>query len=166
MTFHEMVPLVPVIFAIHTAEEAPRMAAWSTELRGRFHPPVTTAQFAIAAALLTAVVVAVAGWAYLRPTEAVPSSALLEVQAAIAFNVLVPHVALFVRQRRYNPGLLSAVLCSAPFSVAFFRTALAAGLVRPGGLALMFVLAPAVMIGAAFGALRVGQVLVARSPAG
>ena len=99
------------------------------------------------------------------PLVPVASIALLEAQAAIAFNAFVPHLALFVRQRRYNPWLVSAALLSVPFSIVFFRGALVAGQVQPNGLLLMFVVAPVVMAGSACAALRVGRLLVARSPA-
>jgi len=47
---------VPLLFALHNAEEAPRMAQWARAVEPRFMPRVSTLQFTVAVALLTVVV--------------------------------------------------------------------------------------------------------------
>jgi hypothetical protein len=47
---------VPLLFALHNAEEAPRMAQWARAVEARFMPRVSTLQFTVAVALLTVVV--------------------------------------------------------------------------------------------------------------
>lgn len=44
---------VPLLFALHNAEEAPRMAQWARAVEARFMPRVSTLQFTVAVALLT-----------------------------------------------------------------------------------------------------------------
>jgi uncharacterized membrane protein (DUF106 family) len=47
---------VPLLFALHNAEEAPRMAQWARAVEARFMPRVSTLQFTVVVALLTVVV--------------------------------------------------------------------------------------------------------------
>jgi hypothetical protein len=146
VTFHQLVLLASIVFALHNTEEVPQMAAWSATLEGRVHPRVHTAQFTVAVVLLTLLATAVAAWAYFEPAAPVAVRTLLVLQAAIAFNAIVPHVALLLRRGCYNPGLVTAVALVAPFSALFFRAALKEGLIGAGGLALAFGLAPLVMV--------------------
>jgi Protein of unknown function with HXXEE motif len=147
------------VFALHNLEEAPGMAAWSSRLPGRWPPPVTTRQFAIAVGLLTLLMAAVAAWAYLAPAQLAAQMALGALQAAVFVNVFTPHLVMFLRLRRYNPGLVSAVCLSLPFSLFFFRQALAVGWLSATGLAVLLLLAPLVMLASIVASLRLGALL-------
>jgi hypothetical protein len=147
------------VFALHNLEEAPGVAVWSSRLPRRWPPPVTTRQFAIAVALLTLVMAAVAAWAYLALDQVAAQMALGALQAAVFVNVFAPHLVLFLRLRRYNPGLVSAVCLNLPFSLFFFRQALVAGWLSVTGLAVLLLLAPLVMITSIVASLRLGALL-------
>lgn len=164
MDFRELVVVAPLIFAIHNVEEAPRMAAWSASTPVRMVPRVGNGQFVLAVSLLTLLVVAVAAWAWLRPESRAATLTIVVVQAAIAFNAIVPHLALFLRTRGYNPGLVSAALLVLPFSWVFFREAAAAHVVEGRTLIVAFLAAPPVMVALARGALAVGGRILPPAP--
>ena len=159
MTFHTMIALAPIVFAIHNAEEAPGMAAWSASLPGRFHPRVTRGQFGIAVLALTIVMACTAAWAWVAPGWGAPLWTLMAFQAAVALNAVVPHLAMLVRLRRYNPGVWTAALLVIPFSVWFFREAAMEGMVGSRGLIALGLAAPAVMLGMTLGSLWLGRCL-------
>lgn len=154
LTFEKLLWLVPVLFALHNLEETPGMARWSKRINARVQ--VTTPQFASAVMLLTLVVIGMTVLAAQPDAPLWTIHLLLLAQMVILVNVFVPHVALAVRFRSYNPGLVTAVLLNLPFSLVLFQRALAAAVVDWGGLVLMQVAAPILMIVAVRVSLGVG----------
>lgn len=166
MSFWQLVLLAPVVFALHNVEEAPRMAAWSARAGSARRFRVTTPQFTMALGLLTLIMAASAGWAYAAHQAGAAVHVLFAFQAAVALNAVVPHISLMLRERRYNPGALTAMMLIIPFSIAFFWTAIREGYLSPTGMVLLFALAPVVMIGMAAAALWIGrQLFPERTPA-
>lgn len=82
-SFERLLWLVPVLFAIHNAEEAPQMERWTHRLPPGLHPRVTTRQFTLAVCLLTLLVAALTVIAANAPSSGVATHAVLGAQAAI-----------------------------------------------------------------------------------
>jgi hypothetical protein len=116
--------LVPLLLAVHNAEEAlffPRYlpfvlyrlpATWQALIA-----PLTTGQVGAALAVVTAVAFIVAWWSYRRPESALALWLVLLIQAAVLLNVLWHVAAAVVLFGGYAPGVVTAVLINLPFSV-------------------------------------------------
>ena len=159
-SFERLLWLVPVLFAIHNAEEAPQMERWTHRLPPGLHPRVTTRQFTLAVCLLTLLVAALTVIAANAPSSGVATHAVLGAQAAIFLNVLFPHVLATLRYRLYSPGLVTGLLLNVPFSLFLFHRALAERRVTWLGLLLLHAAAPVVIAGLAWASLRVSAFLV------
>lgn len=150
--------LVPLLFALHNAEEAPRMAAWSHNVNARFMPPVSTFQFTVAVALLTLLVLLLTLGAVRGLPARLGVPLMTGIQAIIFVNALT-HVGGTVRYRRYSPGLFTAMMVNVPFSLYFFYRMLATPHLSGSGLFIALVLAPLLMIALARSALQAGAVV-------
>ncbi len=116
--------LVPILLAIHNAEEAlffPRYlpfvlyrlpATWQALIA-----PLTTGQVGAALAVVTAVAFIVAWWSYRKPNSAVALWLVLLIQATVLLNVVWHAAAAVVLFGGYAPGVVTAVLLNLPFSV-------------------------------------------------
>lgn len=158
--FQHLLWLVPVLFAVHNAEEAPQMERWMHRLPPGLYRRVTTRQFALAVCLLTVLVAALTAIAASFPDSAVATHMVLGAQAAIFVNVLLPHVLATLRYRLYSPGLVSGLLLNVPFSLVLFGRALEERRVTWLGLLLLHAVAPVVIFGLARASLRVSALLV------
>lgn len=147
--------LIPLLFALHNAEEAPRMAAWSREVDAPFLPRVSTFQFTVAVALLTLFVLLLTVVAMRMLSPRSGTALIVGLQAIIFVNALV-HIGTAVRYRRYNPGLVTAVLINGPFSLYLFHRALQTPLLSWRDLLIALLLAPILMVVLARGALQAG----------
>jgi len=112
---------IPLLFALHNAEEVPQMARWSKLVSLRWMPTVSTPQFVVAVTLLTLLVLGLTALAADAPPGSAGVYVLTGVQAVIFLNALV-HLGLTL----YNPGLATALLINIPFSVYLFGRLLAA----------------------------------------
>ena len=122
--------LVPILLAVHNAEEAlffPRYlpfvlyrlpAAWQALIA-----PLTTGQVGAALAVVTAVAFIVAWWSYHRPDSAVALWLVLLIQATVLLNVVWHAAAAVVLFGGYAPGVATALLVNLPFSVYLLRRA-------------------------------------------
>ncbi|HET7469381.1 MAG TPA: HXXEE domain-containing protein [Gemmatimonadales bacterium] len=116
--------LVPILLAIHNAEEAlffPRYlpfvlyrlpAGWQALIA-----PLTTGQVGAALAVVTAVAFLFAGWAYQRPESRLALWLVLLIQATVLLNVLWHLAAAVVLFGGYAPGVVTALLINLPFSL-------------------------------------------------
>ena len=122
--------LVPVLLALHNAEEALFFPRYLPFVLARLPPgwqavaaPLTTGQVWSALAVVTGVAFAVAWWAHLRPDSRTALWLLLLIQSAVLLNA-VWHVAIaFVLFGGYAPGLVTAVALNLPFSIHLLRRA-------------------------------------------
>jgi len=153
--------LVPLLFALHNAEEAPRMATWVRRVTPRFMPPITAFQFAVAVALLTLLVLLLT----LAAARALPLRLgvllMAGVQAIIFVNALT-HVGSALWYRGYTPGLATAVLLTVPFSLYLFHRLLASPHLSGTGLGVALAIAPLLMVALTRSALYVGAVVERR----
>jgi uncharacterized protein with HXXEE motif len=122
--------LVPILLAVHNAEEAlffPRYlpfvlyrlpAGWQAVIA-----PLTTGQVGAALAVVTAVAFIVAWWSYQRPDSAVALWLVLLIQGTVLLNVVWHLAAAVVLFGGYAPGVVTALLINLPFSVYLLRRA-------------------------------------------
>jgi hypothetical protein len=146
---------IPLFFAVHNAEEAPQMARWSRSMSLKWMLTVSTLQFVVAVVLLTALVLGLTALAADAPPGSAGVYVLTGVQAIIFVNAF-GHFGLALYMRRYNPGLVTALLFNLPFSLYLFRRLLTAGYVAPLGLGLTLIAAVPLMALLTRGSLRVG----------
>ena len=122
--------LVPILLAVHNAEEAlffPRYlpfvlyrlpAAWQAVIA-----PLTTGQVGGALAVVTAVAFIVAWWADRSPDSALALWLLLLIQASVLLNVVWHVAAAVVLFGGYAPGVVTALVLNLPFSIYLLRRA-------------------------------------------
>jgi hypothetical protein len=122
--------LVPLLLAIHNAEEAllfprylPLVLSRLPEGWRALAGAVTLGQVGIALALVTLVPLLLAIWAFRHPDSELPVWLLLLVQATVLLNVLWHVAAAVVVFGGYAPGLLTALLINLPFSIYLLRRA-------------------------------------------
>jgi Protein of unknown function with HXXEE motif len=122
--------LVPVLLALHNAEEAlffprylPFVLARLPEGWRAIAGPVTLGQVGAALLLVTLIPFLLAAWASLRPQSTVPVWLLLLMQTTLLLNVLWHVTAAALVFDGYAPGLVTAVLVNLPFSVYLLRRA-------------------------------------------
>jgi Protein of unknown function with HXXEE motif len=122
--------LVPVLMALHNAEEAlffprylPLVLARLPDSWRALAGPLTLGQVWTALVLVTLLPVALAGWASVRPESRTPVWLLLLIQATLLLNVLWHTSAAVLVFDGYAPGLVTALLLNLPFSVYLLRRA-------------------------------------------
>lgn len=122
--------LVPVVLAVHNAEEAlafrrflPRLASSLPGPLRLIEQRLTFGSMLAVLVLVTLVGVAVALWSTFRPRSQVALWAVFAVVATIALNVGSHVVSAIAIVRGYAPGLVTAALVNAPFAVYLFRRA-------------------------------------------
>ena len=142
--------LVPVLLAVHNAEEAlffPRYipfvlarlpAGWQAVAA-----PLTTGQVWSALAIVTAAAFAAVGWVQARPESRAALWLVLLIQAAVLVNALWHAAVAVVLFRGYAPGLVTALLFNLPFSVYLLQRAVAE---RWVGRAALWVLVPGAIL--------------------
>jgi len=130
MRSRSVVWLVPILLAIHNAEEAlffPRYlpfvlyrlpAAWQALIA-----PLTTGQVGAALGVVTAVAFIVAWWSYQSPDSPVALWLVLLIQTTVLLNVVWHAAAAVVLFGGYAPGVATAVLLNLPFSIYLLRRA-------------------------------------------
>ena len=159
LAFRQILWVVPILFALHNLEEASLMEKWSKKSSLLFHVTVSTPQFAIAVAVLTVLVFAATWLGRLGPKQSVGMYVTTGVQAIIFINVIFPHIAVTVRSRSYNPGLLTAVIFNLPFSVYLYQRAVAEGYITTLGVIVTLAIAPFAMIVLIASSLRLGEII-------
>jgi hypothetical protein len=122
--------LVPLLLAIHNAEEALLFPRYLPLVLGRLPEGwralagvVTLGQVGTALALVTLIPLLLAVWAFRRPDADAPVWLLLLVQATVLLNVLWHVATAVVVFNGYAPGLLTALLINLPFSIYLLRRA-------------------------------------------
>jgi hypothetical protein len=142
---HRILWVVPILLALHNAEEAIFFPRYLPFVLARLPSgwqavagPVTSGQVWLALAAITLLGFAVALWADRRPSSRAAVWLLLLIQTTMLVNALWHLGAAVVLFGGYAPGLATAVLLNAPFSIYLLRRARAEGWVsRRALLALM-----------------------------
>ena len=161
MTFTQLLWLVPILFAIHNFEEAPFMASWIQKLPNSPIKPVTSPQFTIAVTLLTILGFVITFLGANSTPGSVGFLLILEIQAIMLVNAVVPHITATIRFRMYSPGVITAVFLNIPFSITLFYRATNEGFLTTNQLILLFVIAPFAMIALAGLSLKLGETILA-----
>ncbi|MCJ7432149.1 MAG: HXXEE domain-containing protein [Anaerolineales bacterium] len=159
LPFDRLLWLVPVFFMLHNIEEAPFMADWSKRLPLKIHPIVSTRQFVIAVTFLTLGGLLVTYLALERMRNSTGILLVLGIQAVMAFNAFVPHLASTLRFRMYSPGLVTAVLLTVPFSYYLFQRGLNEHHLTWPQLWILMGISPFVMVLCAYLSLLIGKAL-------
>jgi hypothetical protein len=122
--------LIPILVLLHNTEEAltfPRYLPIVQERAPDFVKPylagITYPTMLWALTLATLVPLAVVVWAVARPSSRVALWFAVTLQAVVAINVVSHVLAAAFLLRGYSPGVATAVLVNAPFSVYFYRRA-------------------------------------------
>jgi hypothetical protein len=119
---------VPLLLAIHNAEEAVTFPRYLAQVRG--HEPLLMRGFGgsadqqtLYAALLivTMVPILVSVWSWISPQSRKAFWFVLLIQATLFLNVFAHLASAIAIFRGYGPGLLTAVAVNLPFSIYLFR---------------------------------------------
>lgn len=161
-TMQQLLWLVPVLFAIHNLEEVRGMAKEPAKLSLPFHKGVTLPQFVIAVTILTSVAFGVTWLGVHYMSSGIGIYLVFVIQMIILVNAFLPHIALFIRYRSYNPGLLTAVIITLPFSVYLLRWVLENQFVTPRGAIIVLIAAPIAMTVFVVISLKLGEILYCR----
>lgn len=121
MNFTALLWLFALAVSLHMLEEVIWLPAWSQEA-GRWHEAVSRQGFALATAVFLA-------FLYFLTIGAVNGQASLSVSvyliAALAvlmiLNIILPHLAATIDQRRYAPGLATGLLLNLPAGLLLLR---------------------------------------------
>lgn len=159
-SFTQLLWLVPIFFALHNMEEAPFMADWSKKLPIKIHPVISTRQFVAAVTILTLAGFILTFLGINQIPKPTGYLVILEIQMALAFNAIVPHLFTALRLRKYNPGMVTALLVNVPFSFYLFQQALNAKVIERTQVWYLLALAPFVSIFAIIFSLSIGKWVV------
>ena len=130
MTKAAAVWAVPVLLALHNAEEALTFPRYLEKVRG--HEPWlmrgladSVDSHALFGALLivTVVPLLVSLWSWLRPKSKAAFWCVMLIQATVFLNVFAHIASAITVFRGYGPGLLTALAINLPFSIYLFRRA-------------------------------------------
>lgn len=162
--FDRLLWLVPIFLTIHNIEEAPLMESWYKRLPMKLPLTITTRQFVIAVTFIT-----IAGFiiTYLGVEYFANQTGYLLVlgmQAILAFNAFVPHIATTIRFRMYSPGVITAVLIMLPFSFYLFRRAFEENILTWNQFWLLLAISPVAVAIIAFLSLQIGKALDKKLP--
>ena len=103
--------LFPAALVLHNLEEAIWLPAWS-QSAGAFHPPVEAPSFRFVLVVATLVGVFLTFMASRRGGGWL--TACSGAWGVMLGNILMPHLLATLAQRRYAPGLATALLCTLP----------------------------------------------------
>ncbi len=130
---------VPLLLAIHNAEEALTFPRYLPEVRE--HPPYFLRSVAeslhydalfIALVVVTVVPALVSLWSWRRPQSRAAFWCVMLIQATVFLNVFAHMSSVITVFRGYGPGVLTALAINLPFSIYLFRVARRGGwLTRP-----------------------------------
>jgi hypothetical protein len=142
--------LVPILLAMHNAEEAIFFPRYLPFVLSRLPSgwqavagPVTSGQVWVALAAVTVLGFAVAAWAVRRPDSRTALWLVLLVQTTMLVNAFWHLGAAVILFGGYAPGVVTALLLNLPFSIYLLRRARAEGWVSPRAL---WALLPATLV--------------------
>ena len=157
LPFDTLLWLVPFLFMLHNMEEAPLMEEWSRQLPLKIRLIESRRQVVIAVTLLTLISFLLTYLGLKVMTKHAGQMLIFSMQMTMGLNVFFPHLLLAVRFRRYNPGLVTALFLTLPFSIYLFQRALNENLLTPNELWILLGLSPLIMIVSIFISLKLGK---------
>jgi hypothetical protein len=113
MSFQSLQWLFPVVVTLHNAEEAAWFPDWSKRAKHWF-VPVEPGVFRFTAATLTALAFAVTWLSVRSGKQTFWTYLFFGYLTAMLVNALIPHVAVTLAERRYMPGVATAVFLNLP----------------------------------------------------
>lgn len=159
MSFHQIIWLVPILFSIHNLEELPSMEKWIKQTRLPIHKNITTFQYGVAVTFLSLLAFFTTWLANNGLKFDVGVYLVLEVQAIILINSIIPHIGMTIRDRKYNPGVATAILINLPFSIYLLSRAIKENYIDIRELIIMISLAPTLMVLLIIFSLKLGQIV-------
>lgn len=105
-----------IAVSIHMLEEVIWLPSWSLNA-GRWHMPVSRRAFLVATLLFLAILLLATLSAIQTGQDSASAYLVVGFALVMILNLLVPHLGATLDQRRYAPGLLTALLCTVPTSV-------------------------------------------------
>jgi hypothetical protein len=155
--FDTLLWLVPFLFMLHNMEEALQMEKWSKQLPLKITLIESTRQFIMAVTLLTLISFLLTYLGLKVMTKHAGQLLILSMQMTMTLNVFFPHLLFAVRFRRYNPGLVTALFLTLPFSIYLFQRALNENLLAQHEFWVLLALSPLIMISSIFTSLKLGK---------
>jgi hypothetical protein len=140
-------------------EEAPLMEKWSRQLPLKIRLIESRRQVIIAVALLTLISFLLTYLGLNIMTKHAGQMLIFSMQMTMALNVFIPHLLLSIRLHKYNPGLVTALFLTLPFSIYFFQRALNENLLAWSEFWFLLLLSPFIMIASIFISLKLGRLL-------
>lgn len=126
MDFITLTWLFVVATAVHNAEEALWLPAWS-RTAGRWHGAVGATEFRFAVAVLT-VLAAFSAWlAAMQGKESLGTYLVSGYALAMTLNAIFPHFLATFALRRYMPGTATGMFLNLPIGVALLTQAMSEG---------------------------------------
>ena len=113
MRFANLEWLFPVLIILHNAEEAIWLPAWAKRT-GFWRSPVSPGAFRFAAAILTALSLAVTWLSVRSGAQTLWTYVTFGYMAAMWANAIYPHIAISIATRRYMPGAATAITLNLP----------------------------------------------------
>ncbi len=126
MTFIALTWLSVLATAVHNAEEALWLPAWS-RTAGRWHRAVGATEFRFSVAVLTILAVISAWLATVQGKESLGSYLVAGYALAMALNAIFPHLLASLALRRYRPGTATGMLFNLPIGAALLARAFGEG---------------------------------------
>ena len=155
--FDRLLWLVPIFLTIHNLEEAPFMEGWYKRLPMKIPVTITTRQFAVAVTIITIAGFILTYFGVEYVANQTGYLLVLGMQAILAFNAFVPHIASTIRFRMYSPGVITATLIMLPFSFYLFRRAFEESVLNWSQFWIMLGLSPLAVAIIAFLSLQIGK---------
>lgn len=131
LSFKQLIWLIPVFTAVHNLEEAPQMERWAAEHLAslpqipfllEYFLPVSTTQFWLATLLIDFSVLFLSFLCSSSPPKGAGIYLLSGIQAIMLLNS-INHFFISALLLQYQPGVLTGILISLPFSIYFFKRA-------------------------------------------
>jgi len=102
--------LFPLAIALHNIEEAIWLPGWSQKYAGRWQRPVGNTEFRFAVAILTGIVLVIAGMAWISGRGSIWHYLLAAAAIGQSINIIFPHLVGTIAVGNYAPGLMTGIL--------------------------------------------------------
>ena len=130
MSRRTVVWLIPILLTVHNAEEALAFQAYLPRMRTRLPEPLASfaaslpySTLLIALTLLSGLAFLIALAAAARPQSRRALAALLVLEATVGVNVVSHLLSAAIVFHGYSPGLVTALMVNAPFTLYCFQRA-------------------------------------------
>ncbi len=130
MSRRTVVWLVPILLALHNAEEALAFQAYMPRMRTLLPEPFASLEASLSYSTILGALTVLSAMAFLialaaaaRPKSPGTLWALLVLEAAVGVNVIAHLLSAVIVFHGYGPGLATALMINAPFAIYCFRRA-------------------------------------------